>query len=274
MKPISLVCLLGVLLVACQQPNTSQSASDTSVSQPLAQQQQQTSPYTTLVLDSSQIIVPKWDYTASNHGKTYYFAPNGQYSDTALNLGFYRQILGTTSDGRMVAQDYYADTRKPQTSPFLIKPNGDPKVFDKSILDSRVIWYGHTDGQITSTVDFKQGVQQGWIDVYEAQQLVVQLKDNTAGIDIRFFVPSEKIWGEAQIAQAEKGLNITKLIFYYPTGQVMSTMDVDAQGQPSGMTTYDKQGNVLDDQQNATHNQLLLRRFAEVVHQLPRLMAR
>ena len=54
----------------------------------------------------------------------------------------------------------------------------------------------------------------------------------------------------------------------------MSQMDIDPNGKPIGMTTFDENGKKLDDKQNATFNQILLARFGVVVHKLLTLMAR
>lgn len=270
MKSTLIACLLSLVLVACQ-PTSSNLAASAVQAQP---SQVQPSPYSTLALTTDQVRPVQLDYTPRQNSSIYYFTPDGQLSHVAVSHGFYRKILGETADGRVVAQDYYADAKKPQTAPFVIKKGGDPRSFNRDILDSRVIWYDHQDGDIISVGVFHNGVQQGWLDVYEYKKLVVQLKDVQTGIAMRFFSPDDKIWGEAQIGQGEKGLNIDNLTFYHPNGQIMSKMDVDANGKPSGMTTYDEQGHILDDSQNIQYNQTLLRRFAVIVHKLSSLMAR
>lgn len=267
MKSILFTCWLSLGLMACQQPSSNHQNQ-------VASTAQSADVYANLALTSDQIIPPKIEYTPNPKPQTVYFSANGEPSDKPVANGFYRQILGTTSDGRSVVQDYYADTKKQQTTPFVIKKGSNPTEFSKHILDSRVIWYSHHDGEIASVGNFRNGVQQDWLDVYEYKQLVVQLKDNSTGIAMRFFSPDDKIWGESEIVQGKKGLEIKQLKFYHPNGKIMSQMDIDPNGKPIGMTTFDENGKKLDDKQNATFNQILLARFGVVVHKLPTLMAR
>lgn len=237
---------------------------------------QTANPYSEIVLNSKEVAPIQLDYTPSTASETLYYDTQGQFSPTTQQNGYYRQILGKTADGRLVAQDFYQANQKPQTAPFIIMKEGDPKIFDKSVLDSRVIWYDQQTGDITSTATFQNGTQQGWLDVYEFNQLQLQLKDRDGGIDIRYFSPDEQIWGEAHLRQNLNTGNIAleKLDFFHPNGKILSRVKLDELRQPKGVETFDPQGKPASAQDNAKLNEIMLRRFARLMSKLPSLMAR
>lgn len=50
---------------------------------------------------------------------------SAEYSPKAVAKGYYRILLGRDDEGRFLLQDYYADSKKPQSLPFWIKdPDG------------------------------------------------------------------------------------------------------------------------------------------------------
>lgn len=278
MKPpfwLAMVVALG--LVACGD-TPKQSAQSASAALATASSEDSGSlnvVYDNLVFNSAEVAPVKWDYTAASTPTTLYYDQNGQAQDNLVANGYYREILGQTADGRTVAQDFYQANGQAQTSPFLIRRDGDVGVFNKSILDSRVIWYD-AQGNLTSVGQFAAGQQQGWLDVYEHNQLVLQLKDTPHGVDMRFFSPEERLWGLASLHHNLNtgSIRLTQLRFFYANGQTLSEVIVNEAGQPTGVKTYDPQGKVVAAEQNAKLNEIMLRRFAVLIRKLPQLMAR
>lgn len=273
MKSFLTLMLVCASLTACN--GTPQSPTAASAA---ASARQPSNPYQdpALALTTQQITPFKPDYTPATQPDIYYYNVSGVASEQPVADGYHRKILGTTADGRTVAQDFYESNQQPQTSPFIIMKNGDPKVFDKSVLDSDVIWYDQKTGDITSTATFQNGVQQGWLNVYEFNQLQLQLQDRDEGIDMRYFAPDEKIWGEARLRQnLNTGqLALENLTFFHPNGTILTQVEIDELGQPMGVKTFDSNGKMAKAADNAKLNELMLRRFALLMNKLPKLMAR
>lgn len=267
LKSICFVGLMSVGLMACD--GVPRDTKQTTQSTPH-------NAYEGLALTSKEVAPVSLQYNAASAPQTvYYYDAQGNRQPEASENGYYRQILGQTADGRTVAQDFYQHNQQAQTSPFVIRAESNPQVFDKSVLDSRVIWYDEK-GEVNSVAEFKAGEQVGWLDVYDYNQLILQLKDNPTGIDLRFFSHDDKLWGDAHL---HRNLNTGKitlasLTFFHPNGQILSTVEVNEQGQPTGVKTYDPQGKVVAAEQNAKLNEIMLRRFAVLIRKLPQLMAR
>ncbi len=75
--------------------------------------------------------------------------------------GYYREILGKTSDGSLVAQDFYQDSGKVQTAPFLLGA-GHEEDFSSDGNNGRVVRFG-PNGQVIDVGNFKDGQLQGWL---------------------------------------------------------------------------------------------------------------
>ena len=86
-------------------------------------------------------------YTAKR-GKTYHCDKDGNLINTVAPDGYYRQILGVMDDGRVVAQDFYQNTKMPQTAIFIIKQGGDETNFEFTEIGSDTIWFNR-QGQVS-----------------------------------------------------------------------------------------------------------------------------
>lgn len=98
------------------------------------------------------------EYTAAKEKKQYYFDKDGQSVDAPAAGGYYREILGTSADGKPVAQDFYQDSGAPQTAPFILIP-GKENDFSTDGNDGRLVWY-NPEGKVTGIALFSQGKQQ------------------------------------------------------------------------------------------------------------------
>lgn len=88
---------------------------------------------------TAQTYVSPIAYTAKA-GKTYYYDKDGNLTDKSTPDGYYRKILGTTADGRTVAQDFYTN-HAPQIAPVILKQRADESSFDNDVIDSDTIWF-------------------------------------------------------------------------------------------------------------------------------------
>lgn len=278
-KPILTLLLVSISLAACDgtPQNTHTKTAAQSASASVSGSLHDGNPYQdkTLAFAAQDVAPNQVEYTAASALTTFYYTEKGEPSSHKVDNGYYRQILGKTADGRTVAQDFYQKNQQAQTSPFIIRAQSHEQTFDKSILDSRVIWYD-TQGEMTSVGEFRDGVQQGWLNIYEFNQLIMQLRDRDNGIDIRYFSPSEQLWGEARL---QENLNtgvtsLANLTFYHGNGKVLSEVEVDELGKPKSVKTYDTNGKRVEAKENAKFNEIMLRRFAVLIGKLPQLMAR
>ena len=89
------------------------------------------------ILDATRAAKTDIAYTPGDE-QTWYFNAGGSPVDQATAGGYYRKALGKTADGRLVVQDYYQDSGKPQTAPFILKKDSDPHDFDSDNSDSMI----------------------------------------------------------------------------------------------------------------------------------------
>lgn len=262
--------IVSMGLVACGQQTASSSAGASVVATSVATVPQ-------VAFTAEQIAPIQIDYTPLTQVKTYYFDNKGHLVDKATEQGYYRQIVGQTADGRVVAQDFFQDTQKPQTSLFIITKNLDERNFSQSILDSRIMWYDRKDGSVISVAEFKEGKQQGWLDVYEYNRLIFQMRDRDVGLGfvMRYFSEDDKTWGEAQFHTSQNGqTRLESLTFYHPNGQILTELKTDAKAMPQAVATYNDQGQTVSAEQNQALNETLMRRFMVLWQKMPMLLAR
>lgn len=99
-------------------------------------------------------------FTAAAEKTRYFFDEDSNLQEAPTKSGYYRDILGTTADGKIVAQDFYQDSSTPQTAPFILT-SGKEKDFSTASNDGRVIWYT-PEGIVSSIADYAEGKQQNW----------------------------------------------------------------------------------------------------------------
>lgn len=79
--------------------------------------------------------------------QTFYYDADGKKSAQPAPGGYFRKVVGKTADGRAVAQDYYQDSGKPQTTLFIQRADAAADDFRAEMADSPVATYGR-DGAI------------------------------------------------------------------------------------------------------------------------------
>lgn len=154
--------------------------------------------------------------------------------------GFYREIIGRTSDGRVVVQDFYQNNDTPFTSPYIAIKDAKLRIFgDTSAIDSRVAWYA-PDGSLTKMSVFKDGKEQGEFWVFQQNRLSAYVLDllgeeNSGSLKMQFFYPSGKLMAERHSQNGN-----SDIVFYYETGMAM--LSIHDTPQQSTRLAWDKQG--------------------------------
>jgi hypothetical protein len=84
--------------------------------------------------------------------KVYYFTPKFKLAKRPAKGGFYREILGKTSDGNLVIQDFYQDSGTKQIDPAVVSVKNE-KNSDSSAVEDGILTFYSEDGKVSS---FKQ----------------------------------------------------------------------------------------------------------------------
>ncbi len=107
------------------------------------------------VLDAKQAAENPIDYTPAPEADQY-ADRDGKPTDNPTPGGFTRKTLGKTADGRRVVQDYYQDSNTPQTAPFTLKKDADPRDYTTGAVDGKITWY-RPDGSILAIQQYRNG---------------------------------------------------------------------------------------------------------------------
>ena len=93
------------------------------------------------------------------------FPSNNDYS--------YRTILGETADGRLVIQDYYRNSDRPRTAPYILNRYGAPQDPTAINADSKLVWY-RQNGSVYAIQHYHDGQPAGYLSFYRNGRLVAQ----------------------------------------------------------------------------------------------------
>ena len=95
----------------------------------------------------------------AGEAQTFYYDADGKKTAQPAPGGYFRKVVGKTADGRIVAQDFYQDSGKPQTALFILRADAaaddfrTTDVFRAAMADSPVVTYGRT-GTVVYRVDY------------------------------------------------------------------------------------------------------------------------
>lgn len=180
------------------------------------------------------------EFTPAEKEERYYFHGIDQdhsNSEQAQGGGYYRQILGKTASGDIVAQDFYQDINAPQTAPFLLMPNKE-KDFSTESSNGRTVWF-NPEGQVEMIADFAQGKRLGWSLI---------LRDGKPIMRIRSLAENEESTEHLIFSEAGKPLVHNKdgkeHTFFYPNGSAM--FYVDERKTPIQFFAWTEDGEPLD----------------------------
>lgn len=111
-------------------------------------------------------------YDAATAAKTdITYTPYPSAKNIPANNG-HRKILGETADGRLVLQDYYQNSDRPRTAPYILNRYGDPQILTIN-ADSKLVWYNQ-DGSVYAIQHYHDGQPAGYLSYYRNGRLVAQ----------------------------------------------------------------------------------------------------
>lgn len=146
-----------------------------------------------------------------------YFSASGQYSTTPVTGGYMRKVLGKTAKGGWVVQDFYQDSQRKQTDPFVIYHPDGLRNFDNDVVDGTVVWY-RPDGTVVQSTQLDRGQVNGWFIFYDKHSRPRQssLFKNGQPIDqVRFYDEQ----GRLQMAQQHNAQGKPVQTFWYDNGK-------------------------------------------------------
>ena len=116
---------------------------------------------------------PASTYDAATAAKTdITYTPYPSAKNIPANNG-HRKILGETADGRLVIQDYYQNSDRPRTAPYILNRYGDPRATIIINADSKLVWYNQ-DGSVYAIQHYHDGQPAGYLSYYRNGRLVAQ----------------------------------------------------------------------------------------------------
>ena len=112
-------------------------------------------------------------YDAATAAKTdITYTPYPSAKNIPANNG-HRKILGETADGRLVIQDYYQNSDRPRTAPYILNRYGDPRATIIINADSKLVWYNQ-DGSVYAIQHYHDGQPAGYLSYYRKGRLIAQ----------------------------------------------------------------------------------------------------
>ncbi len=167
MKPLLLTFASALLLSACFEV-------------PVDEERQPPKTTTVDTLSAEQVMQehsPEFlQYEPISNTKTRFYDANGRIMEKETKGGFYRKVLGKTPHNRLVLQDFYQDTEKPYTLPFVAVSEPQLKIFHGAgVRDSRTVWL-KPDGTLLRVSDFKNGKAVGETWFFERNKAFAYIK--------------------------------------------------------------------------------------------------
>lgn len=117
-------------------------------------------------------------------GETFHFDANGQKSAKPVKGGFFRKVVGTTADGRIVVQDFWQDSGKAQTEPYAVAKGAAVDAYG-IVKDSTLVLHDPGDAIIV-IVPYHAGKLAGRIGSYKAGRLRAAIPAARGGYRKRF----------------------------------------------------------------------------------------
>ena len=189
------------------------------------------------VLDAKQAAENPIDYTPAAEADQY-ADRDGKPTDNPTPGGFTRKTLGKTADGRLVVQDYYQDSNTPQTAPFTLKKDANPRDYSTAAVDGKITWY-RPDGSILAIQQYRNGAPISRLNHYRNGRLASQ-SELPAGIS----EPDDPYTSAGEANQGRR--------YYYENGQLLALesgnnnpWSCEKQGCEGWAILYDENGQPL-----------------------------
>ena len=145
-------------------------------------------------------------------GETFHFDANGQKSAKPVKGGFFRKVVGTTADGRIVVQDFWQDSGKAKLEPYAVAKGAAASDFSVTV-DSALI--GYTDDDTFAIQPVRNQKLTGRYSYYNKGRLRAQL-------------PLRQEDGESENDLPElRAFATTHIRLFYPDGKLLVLFPVD-----------------------------------------------
>ncbi len=177
-------------------------------------------------LSTNQHVISYFSHNAgelSNISEACACGTSKEYSPTPVEHGYYRILLQRDANGRFLVQNYYYDSKKPNSLPFWIKdPNG-LKSFESIYADGAITML-YENGNPSFKAIFKGGkIANLMQNFYNNGQLAIE-NDYSIPEEIH-----QKIWYENGKPVADTILNSRHEIlngqFWYQNGEIINNED-------------------------------------------------
>ena len=142
-----------------------------------------------------------------------YFDEDFNLAEKEVANGYYREILGEDEKGFLVVQDFYQDTKTPQTAPFLIKKGGNVKSGDFKEAQDFMLWFDKNK-KISSAV-------------------VLDEKGEQISPDALFYVPDGVVLDFSHFVKSKDGKNPTFAILGSSDKRIFLITRLDEKRLPS-----------------------------------------
>ncbi len=171
---------------------------------------------------NSQTYASPIAFTPAQTKTVYYFANNGAAASAPSNEGYYRELLGTTADGKRVVQDFYQSSQTPQTTPFVLENDANIESFDSDVNNGRIVWFTR-GGDVAKIGDFKQGASDDMILSLRRGKAVLAAKIADKGLTNYILDDNNQI-----TAVVSEQNNAIRAIVFYPNGSAMFQGEIAA----------------------------------------------
>ncbi len=249
MNKLFSIIAAAVLLAACSPSETKPQAADASAASAVDSKAAESAaqvPALALPADAKEVVAlaekAVAGYVPAAEKQVIYFGTDSKVADKPAAGGFYREVLGTLPDGRMVVQDFYQDSGKPQIMPAILKQGADVKNFSAEVNDGLVVWLSE-DGAVVSASDTSQGQESAWTVIYRDGKAIAQARgseNSQQGGDAVFLYEDGKplMWGRS----AADGKSLL-LDTYYPNGVRMTSAIMPSNGEGSPiLSAWNREG--------------------------------
>lgn len=268
------VLLMVWLLAACSpQPESPKAPKKEAASQSSSQKAEP--PPFPLTTENLATALPP--YSLLPEKQTFYYNAQGERVNDPSPNGYYREVLGKTTNGQLVVQDFFQNEQQAQTMPFLVVPNADPQIFNNSINDSRVVWYKRGSNKIRMVMDFNNGESTKVAGFYVKDRLFATINEQPTHTEITYYgntaTTPQGRFVLVPHSDPQKPPIVTNHIFYYDNGQKMLEGARDEQGRLQDRKAWDEQGKSIEPDSIKAQTDLALANLQNVMNTLAILMA-
>ena len=175
-----------------------------------------------IATQNSQSYISPITFTPAKEKTVYYFNSDGKIASTPNIEGYYRELLGTTADGKRVVQDFYQSSQTPQTTPFVLENDAIIESFDSDVNNGRIVWFTR-GGDVEEMGDYEKGKPIGATLGIRHGKAVLATEKTDNGTTVYTLDDNTRIAS----ALTERG-NTTRAILFYPNGSAMFQGDIPA----------------------------------------------